>query len=170
MFCSALKKFREAFTCLSKSEKVFNPQHLLRAFSLYDEKFDSWSWDQRDLFVRQVIGFLQRFLPANIAQVFVYGFYDIMENKHAIPDHFNFRFNPAYHIFPGSHSCDGLGFDFMARAAGSPGWRYVAGWAANAVAFFTKLMSRKNSMLSELYAASARAVTNDGTRLRSSVA
>lgn len=66
--CQTLNQFRVAFTERSQQEKVFNSQHLIKALQLHEENFHRWNWNQRDLFWRQVIGYVQRFLPANIAQ------------------------------------------------------------------------------------------------------
>ena len=113
----ALKKFRDEFAELSQ-EKIFNPYYLLAAFEAYVNKFD-WKnpdWNQLDLFWRQVIGFVQRFLPATHAQAFAYGLYDIVKNKHSCPRSFNFRYDSGFSFYPLTDSFTGLGFNFASCA------------------------------------------------------
>ena len=107
-----LEQFRADFTQRSSQETVFNPQHLLKAFALYNSQFGTWSWNQRDLFWRQVIGFTQRFLPANTAMDFAQGLYHRVERKEKSRRSFNFAFDGSS-IFPLSFdSFLGLGYEF----------------------------------------------------------
>ena len=76
----ALNRFREQFSNLSKSEKIFNPHHLLRAYEAYNQFFDRCQRDDSDtdykkcdLCWRQMVGYTQRFVPACYAQAFVQG-------------------------------------------------------------------------------------------------
>src|SRR3990167_2861287 len=97
---SGLEQFRADFTQRSSQETVFNPQHLLKAFELYDSQFDKWrSWNQRDLFWRQVVGFVQRFLPANIAMDFAQGLYNRVEHQEKSARSFKFKYGECA-IFP----------------------------------------------------------------------
>ena len=109
----ALEQFRVAFTKRSNHEAVFNPQHLIKAFELFDEKYDNWTAEQQDLFWRQVIGYVQRFLPANIAMDFAQGLYDRVENKVKSKRSFNFTYGGGS-IFPLvlDSSLVGLGYNF----------------------------------------------------------
>lgn len=123
LLCQTLNQFRANFTMCSQQEKVFNPKHLLKAFELYNQQFDNWDWDKRDLFWRQVIGFVQRFLPANIAQDFAQGLYYRVEEKEKARRSFDFRFGGGT-VFPlVFDSLFGLGFDYGVRAAASFGGR-----------------------------------------------
>lgn len=118
--CQALNQFRDAFTQLAHIEAVFNPLHLLKAFDKYNDKLEEWyvdennphCWLRVNLFWRQFIGFIQRFLPANFAQDFAQGlFYRVDKNEQSRRS-FHFRFDDGA-IFPldfDSHS--GLGFDY----------------------------------------------------------
>lgn len=116
--CQAFNQFRTDFTARSQQEAIFNPQHLLKAFQLYDEKFNRWNWEQRDLFWRQVIGYVQRFLPANIAQDFAQGLYYRVEQKEKSKRSFVFRFGDGS-IFPLIFdSLAGLGFAYAAGHGG----------------------------------------------------
>lgn len=117
-----LERFRADFTQRSSQEAVFNPQHLLKAFELYDSQFDQWSWNQRDLFWRQVVGFVQRFLPANMAMDFAQGLYSRVEAKEKSRRSFNFTLGVGSIFPPSFDSFSGLGYEFAA-----PG--YGAGWA-----------------------------------------
>lgn len=113
-----LEQFRSNFTKRSTQETVFNPQHLIKAFALYDSQFATWTWNQRDLFWRQVVGFTQRFLPANIAMDFAQGLYDWVEGKEKSRRSFNFTFGGGS-IFPLSFdSFSGLGYEFAASSVG----------------------------------------------------
>lgn len=94
-----LEQFRADFTKQSYQETVFNPQHLIKAFELYDKKYNSWTSNQKDLFWRQVVGYVQRFLPANIAMDFAQGLYDRVDDKVKSRRSFNFT-RGAGSIFP----------------------------------------------------------------------
>jgi hypothetical protein len=110
----ALEKFRKAFTEKSLSETVFNPYHLLKAFETFDAEYDhlgNWdNSDKRNLFWRQVIGFVQRSLPACYLQAFAQGIYYILENKEPLRRSFDFRWGGDTILPPRDFS--GLGFDF----------------------------------------------------------
>jgi len=71
--CQKLKEFRAAFEALSQRENVYNPNHLLKLFD--NQKVEWWRTKfggnhglYLDLFWRQVIGWEERFMPANYAQ------------------------------------------------------------------------------------------------------
>jgi hypothetical protein len=154
--CKALDTFRGAFTELSQ-EKIFNPHYLLAAFNAYENKFD-WNtpdWNKLDLFWRQVIGFVQRFLPATYAQAFAYGLYDIAESGHSCPRTFNFRYDSDFSFYPLSRPLVGLGFNCGAlkRWAASCACCLAMGWL---LAVLSKLVSNKNSKLTELIALRAQ--------------
>lgn len=124
--CRALEKFRRQFTEISNNEKIFNPQHLLRAFEVYNALWNQCERDgsdhdyqKRDLFWRQIIGFCQRFMPACYAQAFSQGlYYLVKEDQDAswCPETFKRdlklrRDNFSYFPLP-RDSRSGLGFDF----------------------------------------------------------
>ena len=106
----ALNKFRAVFTTVSCSEKVFNPYHLLKAFEKHNEKefeIDSYYVARhlflRDLFWRMVIGWQERFLPANYAQSFCTGLDDMVDHHQPLQRIFNLRNRDTYrdiHFFP----------------------------------------------------------------------
>lgn len=153
LLCETLKKFRNNFTDRSAQEKVYNPQHLIRALQLYDENFVRWNWNQRDLFWRQVVGYVQRFLPANIAQDFAQGLiYRVNQNENANHS-FKFRFGGGS-IFPLNFN-SGLGFDWAVGMSPQPGargggntraWFGYCGWD-----IFSKYMSNKQDKLLTLF-------------------
>ena len=93
--------------------------------------YKDWSWKQRDLFWRQVIGYTQRFLPANMAMVFAYGLYDVVENQEKAPRSFKFRYGDGA-MFPLTfESLSGLGYEYAAGrgCGGTRGARaVVAPW------------------------------------------
>lgn len=113
--CQALTTFRSDFTAVAMKEIFFNPLHLIEAFNIYNAQFDRWSWNQRDLFWRQVIGYTQRFLPACDAQAFCQGLDYIVEENGPRARALNFRFGSGS-FFPLSES-SGLGFDWAAAVA-----------------------------------------------------
>lgn len=117
--CQALKGFRTAFTDLAIKEMFFNPSHLIDALKVYDAQFDRWSWNQRDLFWRQVIGYTQRFLPACYAQAFCQGLYYILEEKKPLSRSLKFQYDSVSY-YPLTDS-SGLGFDFVLARFGAVG-------------------------------------------------
>lgn len=121
----SLNRFREQFEKHALTRIVVNPYDLLKAFQIYHAHSHLWTLNQCNLFARQVIGFVQRYLSAADARVFAYGLHSALDNREKIPNHFNFRDDPDYHIFPlsGDRSCFGLGFDYMAAAGTGAGKR-----------------------------------------------
>ncbi len=100
LLCQAFNQFRDDFTLRSQQEIVFNPKHLISACAVYNENFERWDWNRRDLFGRQVIGYVQRFLPANIAQDVAQGLYYRVEEKEKANRSFNFKLGDVGAIFP----------------------------------------------------------------------
>ena len=143
-----LEQFRADFTKRSNQEVVFNPQHLIKAFELYDEKYDNWTSHQQDLFWRQVIGYVQRFLPANIAMDFAQGLYARVENKVKSNRSFNFTYGGGS-IFPLSleSSLSGLGYSRVGLRPRA--WRAWGGAARVSVAV-SNLVSSKDRNLGRI--------------------
>ena len=109
--CKAIECFRENFSALAMSEIYFNPQHLIKAVEYYNQRFSYWSWIQRHLFWRQVIGFIQCFLPACYAHAFCQSLYYIVikkESRTCIP---TFK-ESTYSFFPLKQKGVGLGYDY----------------------------------------------------------
>jgi len=166
--CRALEEFRRQFSELSNNEKIFNPQHLLRAFEVYNALWERDGSDRdykkRDLFWRQIIGYTQRFMPTCYAQAFAQGLYYLVkvdQDASWRPEPFNRALklkhdNFSYFPLP-LDSRSGLGFDFAIYDHGRrDGLRRRGGGARTR--FFQKLLSSKNIKLSEHYAASSSAV------------
>jgi flagellar basal body-associated protein FliL len=123
-----LEQFRSDLTQRSSQEAVFNPQHLLKAFELYDSQFDNWNWNQRDLFWRQVVGFVQRFLPANSAMDFAQGLYNRVENQEKSSRSFKFKYGDGSIFPPVFDSFSGLGYEYAGeRRVGGGGLRAWGG-------------------------------------------
>lgn len=81
----ALNEFRCQFTEISHREKIFNPQHLLRIVEMYVVHFSQCERDlddRRDLFWRQIVGYVQRFMPACYAQACAQGLADFVKMNH----------------------------------------------------------------------------------------
>lgn len=157
LLCQAFDQFRDDFTLRSQQEIVFNPKHLIKAFEIYNENFESWDWNRRDLFWRQVIGYVQRYLPANLAQDVAQGLYYRVKKEEKSSRSFNFRIGSGA-IFPlSSDSFSGLGFEYGAGVGGFPrgGGRAARGALTGTRPVrcgpvFGKLMSSKNFKLREL--------------------
>src|SRR3990167_1324285 len=119
----ALEAFRKAFTLLSQAEERYNPNHVMRAFETYEREFDRLEdWNRRDLFFRQVIGYVQRYLPACDAQVFAQWVYHVVEEREASRSLLIFRFGGGA-IFPLLSSPPpffGLGYKWGANGEGVP--------------------------------------------------
>jgi hypothetical protein len=81
----AIKKFQKDFTPNSEETittgKHFNMQHQIKAYEIYLEKYYAWNDEQRSLFWRQVIGHLQRQVPACYAQAYCTGLYSLVETN-----------------------------------------------------------------------------------------
>ena len=61
----AIKKFNTEIEKLSYSEKVFNPQHLARAYEIYAKKYTEWDGDynRQDLLWQRLMGKAQDLTP-----------------------------------------------------------------------------------------------------------
>lgn len=131
-----INRLREEFKCLNEGEVMVNHYYLQKAFNLYVAQFNTWNpapyntWEKCDLFWRQIIGFIQRFLPANLAQAFAQGIYYIVEDKETLNRSFNFRHDPGHSFFPLSDSVTGLGFNYACAVRGFVwgGWGVRLGW------------------------------------------
>ena len=153
VLCEALKEFRKAFAPRVITESMhFNYQNLQHAFDIYADQFDELKkhghdYDKCDLFWRQVIGYIQRGLPACDRQAFAQGIYYIVENDEKLQRKFDFRIGGgSFPVTAGDNSIDGLGYKYAAGAAG----RARAG-ARRVGARLSKLMSnKKNIKLAEL--------------------
>ena len=131
--CQIVNEFRVNFTALSQQEIIFNPQHFIKACEIYNERYNGWNWDQRDLFWRQVIGYVQRFLPANLAQDAAQGLYFRMGEGEPAKRSLKFRKGGGA-LFPldfKTHS--GLGFDYACGSGGEALGRGQGGAAGHHV-------------------------------------
>ena len=109
---SAIEEFRQGITSQKEIEqgKHFNLQHLLAAYQAYIDNFDALTtWDNRDLFWKKVIGYVQRQMTAYDAQVHCSGVKSVLDNENAFKRLFGFCNGGEF--FPLSVD-SGLGFDF----------------------------------------------------------
>lgn len=118
LLCGVFNQFRDDFFAHSANERFFNPQHLLQALKVLEEQWDNWNENQRDFFCRQVIGYVQRYVPAIFARALAQGLYYVIEKKEILQALFNFRCGGGV-FFPLS---DSMGFDvYVTPASGRSG-------------------------------------------------
>ncbi|KGP63343.1 hypothetical protein EP47_10810 [Legionella norrlandica] len=117
--------FRKKFTKLAMEETFFNPMHLIKAFKVYDQQYSQWNDNQCRLFLCQVIGYVQRFLPACYAQAVCQGLYLVAgENQ---PLRRSLIYNNSLLFYPLSYE-SGLGFD-LGLSIECPGNPHISvGW------------------------------------------
>ena len=122
-------RFREVSAKQFLSENVSNPYYLLRAIELYNAFCDRCeqdasidpTCDKRRLFWRQIIGFIQRFVPACDGQAYAQGLWylihvdqDASWRPEILKNDFEFKHDRGIHFYPRSDSCSGLGFNHAA--------------------------------------------------------
>ena len=90
---AAIKKFQDDFTPnpedVITTGKHFNMQHLIKAYEIYNSNYDTWSYGQCSLFWRQVIGHLQRQIPACYAQAYCTGLFNVAEHNEPLERKFD---------------------------------------------------------------------------------
>lgn len=143
----AIGNFREVITQPGTIHhgKHFNMQHLIAAYQAYIDNFnDLATWPNRDMFWQKVIGYVQRCVPANVAQALCSGVQTVLDD----PSKFKrtLKFYNGGDFFSGAVD-SGLGFDFGcysfyrvgARLSG-PGVRFrrVAVWARGVGEIYVK--------------------------------
>jgi len=158
---AAFEKFREDFKPrVIKKGKHCNVQALLDAMKVYDDNYDDnddlWSAEQCSLLWCQVIGYLQRMLPACYAQAFCQGLYNVTDDKQPLKR--SLRMVDGFSFYPADPTSRvGIGFDFGV-------YSYVAGCGkggADPILYVdfrmsmsreevTKLMSGKNIRVAKL--------------------
>ena len=127
----ALDEFREHLRpkAVIMTGMHFNPQLLIEAFKLYVEKYNAFGeYNSRmnNLFWREVIGGIQRFLPACDAQAFCQSLYDLVKDREKLNRSLKFRENTDVTFYPlDSDLRFRLGFNFAAAGgvvASQAGW------------------------------------------------
>jgi len=123
----ALEEFRKYFSprVIKHGEMHFNYANLQTAFDLYNKQYNklketsNGNWDKQDLFLRQVIGFIQRGLPACDRQAFARDLHCLVEEKKPKPLErcFDFKYSDgSFPITAGDLSRSGLGYKYAADA------------------------------------------------------
>ncbi len=99
----------------------FNVQLLTDAFELYIkyyENFGGYNSRKNNLFWCQVVGYIQRFLPAHYAQAFCQGLNHVAKKSDVLNRSLKFKDDSVY--FPLELGNEGLGFDFCAGYSSIP--------------------------------------------------
>lgn len=120
---AALRNFRQQFDAIS-NQKIFSPYDLLAAFELYKEQFDNfggnpdsqWQQNRRRLFWVQVIGYIQRHLPACYLQAFSQSLYYIIEHNKKLERNFEFQMDKGFYIRAHDGDLNNLGYKYAATA------------------------------------------------------
>lgn len=126
----ALQAFRDYLNpqAVIKKGKHFNTQLLVKALEKYaGEQHDLfgglWNNPKNLLFWRQVIGYIERYLPANLAQAFCQGLWNVTDGGQSLKR--NLKLDDKSFFFPPDlSSSSGLGFDhsvysYLGGCAGS---------------------------------------------------
>lgn len=119
----ALHNFRLQVAHISKQERIFNPFNLIAAFELYCEQYNNFNdngnmpFGKKALWWRQVIGYIQRHLPAYYLQAFARGLYDIAECGAKVERTFEFKCC-GHNILPTTGKYMNLGYEFAAHHDG----------------------------------------------------
>lgn len=153
---AALAQFRQDFAPREITEGMhFNYNNLLEAFRVYAAEFNNLNsasdgdYTKGDLFWRQVIGYIERLLPACDRQASAQGIYSIIETNEALNRSFNWRLGGG--TFPhtvGESSCSGLGYEYARCAGACPGGdRWLAASRADVYEIYVK---QKASNLQQL--------------------
>jgi len=152
---AALHNFRAQFTSTSNQERIFNIYYLLAAFELNDEQFNNFNgdfdsddkWNRRRLFWRQVIGYIQRHLPACYLQAFAQGIYDIVKHQKKLKRSFKFIDEKDLYMC----AVDGdlkLGYEYVAGNSGRQlVLRGFVGWGESEI--ISKFIADKKIRLKE---------------------
>jgi hypothetical protein len=109
---AAISGFRDQITAQKeiRQGRHFNLNHLSAAYQAYIDNFDVLSsWENRDLFWNQVIGYVQRQMTAYDAQIYCSGVKKVLENPVAFSRALILANDCEF--FPTSIS-SGVGFDF----------------------------------------------------------
>jgi len=146
---AALDNFRKYFAPREiKGGMHFNYADLLQALKVYADEFDALytaggdNYSKCDLFWRQVIGYIQRGLPAIDRMVFAQSLYEVVEQKEKIERSFKFKYDNAnFPVTAGDLSCSGLGFEFGAE--GGARARDGRLWAVWTVAIWKSYVEQK---------------------------
>ena len=149
----ALAEFRQAVTLkkITQPQMHYNYQTLIHALDLYSCEFDKLkqtsrnNFDKLDLVWRQVIGYLQRGLPAVDRFAFVMGLYDLVENKQPLKRTLNYLLGNG--SFPDMASADsslsGLGFDYAILAVPCHSYRLYWGKGPCIATFYKGYVEQK---------------------------
>jgi hypothetical protein len=116
---NVLEQFRNEFTPNKITGGMhFRYQDLQRAYEVYNQEYDNLGdeddLDKNTIFSCQVIGFIQRNLPAIDRMVFAQSLYEVLVNKAEIKRSFQFAYEDISFpvTAPGHSSRSGLGFEY----------------------------------------------------------
>jgi len=159
-----LHKFREQFKSIANLDQIFNPFYLLTAIEFYYEKFYYFNydddhednrWNKRNLLWVQVIGYIERHLPACYLQILAQGIDFIIKDGEKLKRYFEFRYNKGFYMKPAmAGSLNGLGYTYASCHINSRGYKSDdrRRWLANSKsASFLSLLRTKKSGLENLF-------------------
>ncbi|MDR3491106.1 MAG: hypothetical protein P4M12_03555 [Gammaproteobacteria bacterium] len=134
--------------------KHFNAQLLVEAYKLYIKNYDSFGGKsaKNKLVWRKVIGYIQRFLPANYAQAFCRGVHSVVLHGERLNRSLKFRFDNDVSFFPlDTNSDKRLGFNFALRGCGEKGKRNATpAMVSLCLKDYANLIEKKTLRLQEL--------------------
>jgi hypothetical protein len=149
---AALHNFRAQFTSTSNQELIFNPFYLLMAFEFYNEEFDNFNDpDRRDLFWRQVIGYIQRHLSACYLQAFARSIYYIVEYDEKVRRDFEFNDAKGSYMRANKGELNNLGYNYAAMLRIGGGAQVSGGVFKFSTDRFKKFLRTKKSGLENLF-------------------
>lgn len=97
---------------------------------------------------QQIIGYIQRHLPACYSQAFAQGIYDIVDGKEQLKRDFEFRYNKRFYMRSGGGDLNNLGYKW---AVGSR-YAFMCGVCGfGAPLFFKNYCEQKKSGLENLF-------------------
>jgi hypothetical protein len=143
-----------------KQGKHFNAELLVEGFKLYDTNYDNFGGSRNDdkynsakniVSWRKVIGYIERFVPACLAQALHQGVYNIIDLREKLERPAEFRYDRPNKLLPldSNPSCRS-GYDWAGRGGAWGRGSWAGGEGGAWPRRFTKLLSSKNISVAKL--------------------